>query len=251
MIINKRAPFVENNIHFRIISSKILERYKSTQSFVLTEMIHGQFKFSKTSREIALLKMDIWFLWLNDFESYLIHKAGNIFEQKDVEYATNEINITREYYRSTVDSRDDIFDRSFVSVLNRIDDLKFKDSEMFITECSGKSLIDTFASVSNFLIEIIDTLKFELYEIDYLINGGKKPFLCMTNLCVLYETKLHSTPLVDRALVYIDEFNISNGFIFKNYSQEMSPVKCLESIQKANIKINNNTDLELGGGMMQ
>lgn len=47
--------YVLNNIRFRSVSSKALERYYNSKSFILNVLIDEQRQFSQVAREILLL----------------------------------------------------------------------------------------------------------------------------------------------------------------------------------------------------
>jgi len=238
MIINYQE-YAENNIQFRVVSSKMMERFKSTQSFVLSEMIHGEYKFSKTSKEIAILAMDSIFGWVVSLENYLIRDGVDNFDSNAKEFAISKALEIERYYVSIIEDRDDIFDPRFVKVWKKNHILKLNLVLDILNKLEGMSDIEAFSTVVNTLIEMMDSIKFELYEMDYLISGGTTPFLCMTDLCILVAQEFKLFILPERAKMYIEEFGIEDGFVFKNYSQEINPMVYLQALDDAGIKINN------------
>lgn len=235
--------FTENNIQFRVISSKLLERYKGAQSFVLSEMIHGKFKFSRTAREIAILAMDTTFAWLIQLENYLIRDESNIFDKNAVDFAINTMNEVDSYIVSLVETRSDVFDHKIATPWRMIRISQVDLVEKVIRSTEELRDIEAFSTIANVIIEMIDTLKFQLYEIDYLVNGGKKPFLCLTDLCLLSVSEFDSFPMLNRAKVYESYFGINDGFYFKNYSQEMNPIMYVRLLEEGGVPIVNKTGI--------
>ena len=211
--------FTENNIQFRIISAKLLERYKATQSFILMEMLHGDYKFSKTSREISLLVTDISFSWIMSLESYLIRDGVSQFTKEAADFAEETLDENRLYVQEVFKKNPSIFDEKIVKVWRKVQDDKIKISRTILDKCVGKEDMEAFSIIANTLIEALSSLKFELYEIDYIVNNGKRPFLCLTDLNVLLRDFYDENLLTKRALIYKKCFNI-DSFALKNYSQE-------------------------------
>ena len=232
--------FTENNIQFRIISSKLIERYKSTQSFVLSEMLHGQYNFSKTSREIALLAMDITFAWLIGLENYLIRDNSPFFDKKACLFSLRSMRKADRYWMNVIDNHEDIFEKKITKVWKEIHNLKMNIAKKVIESCEGLSDLEAFSVISNYIIEAMDALKFELYEIDYIVNNPNgQPFLCFTDLCIVAKEELNIDYSIEKANIYISKFDIKDGFIFKNYSQELNPITYVMNLEKHGIVIKN------------
>ena len=232
--------YVENNIEFRIVSSKMIERYKSTQSFVLSEMIHGEYKFSKTSKEIVLLVTDTVFAWVIGLENYLIRDGVPVFDTEAKDFAIKKAIEVEKYYMDIIRTKSEIFDSEIAEVWESVHIEKFSNILEILSELEGTSDIEAFSTIVAILIEMLDTLKFELYEIDYLVNDGEDPFLCMTDLCIISTQQYGKFLLPIRAKIYNERFNIKEeGFIFKNYSQEINPITYLQALEDDGIKISN------------
>lgn len=170
-----------------------------------------------------------------------------MFDKEAIEFSIKTAHEAAECYTEVVNSRPDIFDVKFVAVWTESHQDLFNALLEVIRANEGKKDIDAFAMIANFLVELMDTLKYELYEIDYLMQGGKKPFLCMSDLCVLYTKLFNKSILPDRAKVYMKHFDLQPEFYFKNYSQDMSPLRCVMALEDSGIKIVNNADFQLGG----
>jgi len=231
--------FTENNIQFRVISSKLLERYKGSQSFVLSEMVHGKFKFSKTSRELAILIMDTTFAWLIQMENYLIRDDDSIFNKNAVEFSMKSVNELDAYILSLINKHSDIFSEKVSTPWRLIHESQISLITKVIKSVEGFSDIEAFSTIANVIIEMIDTLKFQLYEIDSLNNETSKPPLCLTDLCILSVSEFDFFPMLERAKVYNSIFDIENGFYFKNYSQETNPFVYIKKLEDGGIKIAN------------
>ena len=216
--------YTENNIEFRIVSSKMVERFKSTQSFVLSEMLYGEYKFSKSSREIVLLVMDTAFGWITSIEDYLIRDSVDIFDEKAKDFAVESLKRASQYALDTVTGKPEIFQTTLGDVWKIVHVKKKEIMFRALDECIGKRDLDAFSTISALLIEMLDSLKFELYEIDYLINDGSKPFLCLTDLNVYDMHVAGDNDLLFKANLYTEKFPIEKTFAIKNYSQEHNPI---------------------------
>ncbi len=231
--------FTENNIQFRIISSKLIERYKSTQSFVLSEMLHGQYKFCKTSREIALLAMDITFAWLIGLENYLIRDNSDYFDRKAVDFALKTMRDADEYWAKVMEENPGIFNPIITNAWEEVHNIKIDMTFKIIESCEGLHDLEGFSTITNFIIEKMDALKFELYEIDYMVHNGENPFICFTDLCIIAKEELGFNYLRKKASTYVKLFDIKDGFNIKNYSQELNPITYVLDLEKHGIHIKN------------
>lgn len=218
--------FVENNIHFRIVSSKMLERYKNTQSFVLTEMIYGQYKFSKTAREIMMLSMDKWFNWLVWLERTLIKDDKNVFTREIFEATIIQKRQVDDAIVKTTIDRPDVFSQyeTEVWVQSRLSTIK--SWEDIIRTIIGEDSKSAFSIISSFVTEAIESLKFSLYEIDYLVNVGKNPFLCITNTCMHAKLDYGVNILEYKLEAYTALFPDVKEYILKNYSDAKQTNVC-------------------------
>jgi hypothetical protein len=223
--------FTENNIQFRIVSSKLLEKYKSTQSFVLTEMLYGNYNFSKASREIALLVLDVVFAWLVGLENYLIRDCTSIFDKKAVDFAIRTADEAEAHYVSTIMIHDSIFDSKISKLWIDNHIVKMDMIREVIRRCEGLQDIEGFSVIVNTLLEMADSMRLELYEVDYIANNGKNPFLCLTDLSIMAYEEHSTMPIVDRAKRY-KEITGRETFVLKNYSQEPNPVVYVKNLEE-------------------
>ena len=231
--------FTENNIEFRISSSKMMERYKNTQSFVLSEMLYGEYKFSKTSKEIAILTMDIVFGWMVTLENYLIRDRREFFDERARLFSTESVEKARDYYIKVITSHKDIFREDIIEVWLDLHRNRFKMIISVLDSCVGMKDIDAFSYIINTLTEAMDALKFELYEIDYLTEKGKRPFLCLSDLPLVILRDFGENQLLFRSEVYKKHFNVGEHFILKNYSQEHNPIVFIRELEDNGITIDN------------
>ncbi len=227
----KEDEFIENNIRFRIISSKMLERYKNTQSFVLTEMLHGQYKFSRTSREIMLFSMDKWFKWLTDLERELIRDASNTFNEEILKDLLNKTVRTDSIIIGTIMSRPDVFNTEEAKLWMDARKNTILGWQFVLKSFLGRESSEAFSSISAFLVEAIESMKFSLYETDYLIHDGSTPFVCITNTCLHAKEDYGINILENKLTVYKDYFPDLNKIVVKNYSDAKYVETCLRSIE--------------------
>ena len=211
--INEFSP---NNIGFRISSTKIMERFKQTQNFLFIDMEYGTYSFSKTSKEIALLYTDRMFSWLVGLETFIIknkYLSELTREQKDG-VAKSFLDVMT-YICDVTKQHSDLFDPTFVSVWKKV---RFPIEEEISELLSSDNHLGTVAlytNTSNLIIESIEEMRLDLYEIDYLKNGGEAPFICITDQDngFLLEGDMR---IIRKANTYIDVYK-SKSFALKNY----------------------------------
>ena len=173
--------YTPNNIVFRISSAKMLERFKATQGFVLTEMEYGQYKFSRTSKEVALLYCDTTFRALMAIEKRIVKAKEDIVT---VPFASDIMSVLIEgigYVQAVTDANPKVFSREYVDIWREVHLPLSKIIERVIEENVGNDMSLFFVSMATILIDSIDSIRFELYEIDYILSGGKNPFLVIKN----------------------------------------------------------------------
>lgn len=218
---DKINEFSPNNIGFRISSTKIMERFKQTQNFLFVEMEYGTYPFNRTSKEIALLYTDRMFSWLVGLEAFIIknkYLSELTKEQKDG--VSKSFFDTMNYICDITKQHADLFDPTFVSVWKEVRfPIEEEISELF-SESKHQGTVALYTDASNLIIESIEEMRLDLYEIDYLKNGGERPFLCITDQDsgLLLEGDMR---IVRKANMYIDVYKCKS-FILKNYSTSTS-----------------------------
>jgi len=222
-------PYSENNILFRISSTKALERFKAQQFFVLSEINSGSYKFSKTSRELAILFTDVMFGWLLSVEHYLIRSDSSVFIEEHKNTILDRLKESILYINNIVSENKDIFDNRESRIVIDNVSLRHEYVERFFKELVGEYIADAFSAIAAILTESIDSFRFELYEVDYLINCKKNPFICITDFMLNIYTQYRYCIAVDRASLYKKVFKV-DSFKVKNYSSASvisSQVNCL------------------------
>jgi len=231
-------PYSENNINFRIESSKALERFKAQQFFILTEVKDGSYKFSRTSRELAIIFMDTLFAWLIAVENYLIRSRGNVFTEKNKSDILDRLEEALAYISMIIKENEEIFDNIESCVILDILSLRHHYVEKFFEKLVGESKIESFVSTVNFLVEAMDNFRFELYEVDYLSNGGKKPFICITDFMLDMFNEFSQCIALDRATEYERIFGV-DSFVLKNYSSSPTIASQLHCLRENGIGVKN------------
>ena len=231
-------PYSENNILFRIGSAKALERFKSQQFFILSEVNSGSYKFSKTSRELVILFTDVMFGWLLSVEHYLIRSGSNVFTDEHRMVISDKLEESIAYINATILENEDIFDSRESCTIMDIISLRHHYVEIFFEKLVGENTIDAFSAIAAVLTESMDSFRFELYEVDYLVNHKKNPFICITDFMLNVYTQYRHCIALDRASLYKNIFGVES-FRVKNYSSASiisSQVNCL---RENGIKVTN------------
>ena len=239
-MINNPSDYRTNNIIFRIASSKVLENYKSVQGFVLSEVQFGTYKFSRVSKELALLYTDSAFKILLQIEQMLVRSGKDTIDTdaafKIIKIMTDQI----DYMVGVVGKNKNVFDEDFISIWKDVHLPISKLIERVVENSIGANIITAFQAIGGILTDSIDTVRFELYELDYLINGGKKPFIAITELCGPVYTYFNISLPETRASIYQDRLGVGNKFELRNYTDSYSTfVLCAERLIEGGFIVNN------------
>ncbi len=236
-MINDPKEYKPNNISFRITSSRVLEQYKNMQGFVLSEMKYGQYDFSQVSKEIALLYTDTAFKILLLIERLLI-RSGESTITPDLGIEIIQVMTKQAVYMiDVVNEKDSIFSKDFVRIWKRIHLPVPKLIERITESSVGETIDIAYANIGSILIDSIDTVRFELYELDYMYNNGENPFLVITELCAPIRDRLGINLPLDRAMVYKEVFNIDPIYKLLNYTDSYGAfLTCSKTLSDRKIK---------------
>ncbi len=238
ILINNPKLYVPNNIVFRMTSSKLLESFKNTQHFVLTEMEYGQYDFSRTAKEIALLYCDAAFKSLLLIERIFIETEQKKVDEILVANILKVLLSQFEYTMEVTTLRDDIFNSEYVGLWKKVHSPISKIIERVVEDTNDKNIDEAFKQIVLILIDSMDSLRFEQNEIDYLLNNGELPFLNVVDLCPISATYLSSTIIVTRAKEYNKFMGKNVSYKLKNYASSYTYYKfCVDSLHKAGISI--------------
>jgi hypothetical protein len=239
-MINNPEDYKLNNIVFRIASSKVLENYKGVQGFVLSEVQFGTYEFSKVSKELALLYTDSAFKILLQVEQMFV-RAGRVSVSSEMAYKIIKIMVDQiDYMIGVVNENKDVFNPDFINIWKDIHLPISKLVERVVEKSVGEDIVKAFQSIGGILIDSMDTVRFELYELDYIFNGGKSPFLAITELCGPVMTYLGKDLPSQRAVIYMDRLGVGNRFELKNYSDSYANfISCAERLVENGLIVTN------------
>ena len=215
-----------NNITLRILGSLCIGKYKESQAFALGELTNTSIHtFSQTSREILLLKYDIWFRWLVEVEDVLRRRRTKLPEDRDdsarIAEVIMQISDTLEAeYTSILRSYSETFDPKYVEIWLRVHSYLYKYLRARILALTDKDVHAFMVTITDLLILVMDNTLFELHEIDNLFNGGDA-FISYDDICEEYCFGGVISPciLTERLKVYKEAFpNISKTLTIKDYS---------------------------------
>lgn len=221
--------YCKNNIELRIISSKVLSDYKVMQNDNLVEMVHGNNPFPEGTREIFLLKLDLWFRFLLSLEKHLIHQHRDYFEIEDLEMTLKLADITYKKYNQTI-KENDTFNHNIYPIWSQIHDKVYDFLIKYINKQKGMQTKKAFKKIGETLIKILRITLFELFEIDNLEKKGK-PFLCFSNIDFILWDELGFNNLVHRIMILKKHFKIDEIYI-KNFCDFKIPGCLLKDLQQ-------------------
>lgn len=247
----ERYKYCENNIQFRIKSSKLIADYKEMQEFNLKEMVYGNYPFPEGTREIFLLKLDIWFRFTIQLEEELIKLGHNNISEVDLELIHNIAKTAESKYTSIME--DDAHGNHFNSEIYEIWKETHKSLfEYLIKEVDstiGLTPVESFEYIIVKLIEVLQTTLYELFETinldrifkgvefeTYCSNGFErgKIYLCYSEMCYLFRNRVGKNLLIERLSVYLRHFDIKEVAL-RDYSRSGIPIECIQdTIQQLN-----------------
>lgn len=224
-MIIKRREFVANNIALREISSRCISKYKESQAFALNELQgNATHSFSKTAREILLLKYDTWFKWLIEVED-LVRRYDK--HQTDIAIAAIIIKISDDLekeYIGILNAYPSVFEAQFVKVWLQAHSFMYKYLRAKIMHFSTQDLRSFFINITDTLIRVMDNTLFELHEIDNLFLNPKEVFVSFDSICLDYRQVIQTGEclLVQRLGVYKKTFpETAQAVIIKDYSPNL------------------------------
>jgi hypothetical protein len=254
--------FYPNSVHFRIYSSKALEKFKNVQSFQLNQISNGKYYFSHDRREILLLKYDMWSRWLYEVENLMIELSGNhpefIIDKKDIELIISLAEKTSETYKNVIlHKHSESFDQIFTNIWLKIHESPFRYMVEKIKDLIGYNFETTFIKIVDILVEVMQYTLYEIYELDSVIckftkkcsecneeDGCKKIkdkdeciFLIITEMAYKSHDKIKICLITERLKYYKEHFNIDEVY-FKNYTDGKIKSRLIDEIERENIKIN-------------
>lgn len=212
--------FQSNNIDFRIVSSKALEKFKNVQTFQLSQLVNGNFFFSAPRREILLLKYDLVNLLLNEVEHLLIDSNFNettvnhdISKEELLNYVDLLIDKTHNQLQKIIFQNADYFDLCFVNIWQRMHELSFNFFKSTIREIKLERIESYFVEFVDKWIMFMEHTLIEIHELNNILHIDKQCTAvndcsqCLTDIGkivpVIYVT--------DLSINYFDKYNESLG----------------------------------------
>lgn len=231
--------YVLNNIRFRSVSSKSLERYYNVKSFVLAEMSDTRRQFSETARETTLLIFNSYSSWVLDVETLMLNSVevsedhlDTIFEKQDgLIYA----------YRKLMESHPSAFNPEFMTVWHRVHQSVLEFFRSQARTIVGLSAMMAYPLLIDTLIDTLRSTLYELYELDCLMGSDLVNKTITTNRChtsnlltyisdsdVRHFVTSGKFPLTERLAVYEEMIlkpDIEIPIIVKNYTEASLALK--------------------------
>ena len=162
--------YVLNNIRFRSVSSKALERYYNSKSFILNELIDERKQFSQVAREIQLLFFNSYSDWASKVESLLLNR--NVVEETDIQIIFQRFGEVVNDNKQIFTIHSDVFLPKFLEVFSSVHKhipLNFKKR---VRATVGKSQLEAYPIIIDALVAALQNTLYELYEIDCLLGSN-------------------------------------------------------------------------------
>ena len=168
--------FYPNSVEFRIKSSKALERFKNVQSFQLNEIKNGRYKFSKTRRELLLLKFDLLTKVLYESENLCIQfydaqYASNLVVESVVSLVSKASYL---YNKIIKEDHPEAFDPIFSNIWIEIFSINEHLLKKQILSLEGVEFSVFFNNLVDIVSALLQNSTFELFELDVLLMKQRK-----------------------------------------------------------------------------
>ena len=253
--------FYPNNIQFRIQSSLAIEKYKNVQRYQLNQLANGKHKFGQETREVLLLKYDMWSRWLMEIENLSIEimskRATDKVEVKDLTSFIDLSDKTSAVYTKIITSKHaEYFNQTMSGMWLTMHEQAYSYMIAEIKKLAGYSFSMAFARMTDLLIEVLQYALVELYEIDVnfckhstcslcdksedevcpAVESSAPTVLVFSDICEKVNHSLGVKLVMERAKIYKDYFNIQNVY-FKNYTDREIPSACVREIEEMGIVV--------------
>lgn len=211
-------PYLPNNLQYRIISAKGLEAYKHSQAVTLNQLDDaGVHHFSRTAKEILLLKYDMWFDWLLQVEHDLRERQE--FDLSARKTFTLSGDIVERRYISIMLTHPENFDQTYAKSWAHVHAGVYDFLKESIHQYDAISITDLFTHISHVLITVMSATLFELHELDNIFYSDEKPFLSVSPICFDYHKMFPDRCLLaERIMEYSTIRPIGKRVTIKNYT---------------------------------
>lgn len=165
--------YVLNNIRFRSVSSKALERYYNSKSFILTELIDERKQFSQVAREIQLLFFNSYSDWATKVESLLLNR--NTVDESDIQIIFQRFGEIINSNKHIFKIHSDVFLPQFLEVWGAVHKHIPKNFKRRVRATVGMSHLEAYPKIIEALVGALQSTLFELYEVDCLLGSNLVP----------------------------------------------------------------------------
>ena len=240
--------YFENNIKFRITSSRLLAEYKEMQEFNLKEMVFGNYPFPKEVRDIYLLKLDLWFRFAIQLEEKLIRLEDSAISKEEVSHILEMANLTEARYTEIMDDhkQNPNFDTKIYRIWRECHKELYNYFAATVKEVEGFDTVEAFSHIIKHLIVALETTLYELFEVinitrnfsDEKINESRivgfdagKTYLCFTSICKEYKAKTCKNLIIERLKIYLTFYDIQTVAL-RDYSESKMPIEAVKTIME-------------------
>lgn len=241
--------FYSNNIDFRIVSSKAIEKFKNVQAFQLNQITNGKFYFKKDRKEILLLKYDMWSRWIYEIENLFIemlsHSSSTLIEWSHIIHLISLADKMNDKYKEVMlKERRDFFDENFVKIWLKGHKNAYNLLIQKFRDLLGYQFNIAFPMIVENVIQMMRYTLIELHELNGVYSYFEDsetcepmPFMIYTDLDKVSCREFDRHLIIDRLDIYREHFDIKELYI-KNYSDNPFDPEIFDEIEERGIKIN-------------
>lgn len=249
--------FHPNNINFRILSSKAIEKWKNVQAFQLNQITNGKFHFHAHKREILLLKYDLWSLFIYETENLMIdlssNDLGDEITPEDIDHIIDLADKTTRVYKDILlEDPNHRFNTGFVNIWLEAHELACNLMLNQLKGLSGFSYDIAFTGIVDIVTAMMQYTLFELHELNSLLcffgsrcsrcfpeedrGLATTPFMVITNLEETSFALTNQYLVFERYKIYKKYMNIRSIY-FKNYLNGRIPHEIFDKFEEDGVDI--------------
>lgn len=225
-----------SRIDFLILAAKLSSELQATESFILQEMAYGQYDYSPSAQEAAVMWASVSSKLFDVISSSLLVEEGSTFgEQESIKLSArmNSV-ISKSMIRFKKNKN---IDQAFSDLWCASHSYVYDLIKTIVRRVVGVEKRDVLSKLATILSDSVDATRFELYEIDNLLFR-KKNILMVTDMCIAGMDAMGDNPLVVKYKIYSSHTEQKERFKMRNYCSSFSAYKiCIQDLRDSGAHI--------------
>jgi len=221
--------YIQNNLAYREVTSDVIIDFKIAQKAVMNQLqMNNSHQFSKTAKEVLLLKYSVWFNFLLKLELVLLTTKPE--ERRERIGAL--LNERSRCYKDTIKRNPKIFDQEWFEIWDIVHQHLFDYLTITHQILDVNDKCKYYRSFGKLLIKVLSQTLFEAFEVDVILNKDKDYIhLHLNSLDFSYKEATGKSLLVTR-MKYYEKIKKVNKVILSSYIDSgLVPVEATDIYQ--------------------